>query len=201
MPRTGCGTVPVAGKRAAGDDGRVTDVRTVHTSGLSGRERDGIRDLLDRAFGDRFDGTDWEHALGGLHIVVTDHDAVIAHAAVVQRLLVHDERPLRTGYVEAVAVDRAHRGRGHAATVMAGAERVIRSAYQLGALSSSSRVRSLYLARGWLPWEGLTYVLAPTGLTRTPADDRSTLVFAVPGGPPLRTDGVLACDWRSGDPW
>jgi aminoglycoside 2'-N-acetyltransferase I len=74
-------------------------------------------------------------------------------------------------------------------------------AYDLGALSASASGRGLYLARGWLPWQGATAVLSPTGLVRTVEDDDSTFVRVVPDGAELRPTGVLACDWRDGDVW
>lgn len=160
-----------------------------------------IRDLLDRAFAGQFDDTDWGHTLGGLHVMVADGDEIVAHAAVVQRQLLLDDRPLRTGYVEGVAVDPHRRGRGHAATVMTEAERIIRAAYDLGALSASDGVSAFYRARGWLAWRGPTAVLAPTGLTRTPDDDDSTFVLPTPSTPDIQSTGTLACDWRDGDVW
>jgi aminoglycoside 2'-N-acetyltransferase I len=173
----------------------------VHTADLPARRRAEIRALLDRAFGDGFEDSDWEHALGGLHILVTEADRVIAHAAVVQRQLVLDGRPVRTGYVEAVAVAPDRRGRGHAAAVMTEAERIIRAGYDLGGLSASDGVERFYLSRGWLAWTGPTYVLAPDGMTRTPEDDDSTYVLPVPPESAVAVTGALACDWRDGDVW
>jgi aminoglycoside 2'-N-acetyltransferase I len=180
---------------------QVSTLRVVHTAYLQPNELTQIRDLLDRAFAGQFDDTDWDHALGGLHITVVDDDRIVAHAAVVQRQLVHDDQPVRTGYVEAVAVDLYRRGRGYAAMMMSEAEQLIRAAYDLGALSASGGVDDLYRSRGWLAWQGLTYVLAPTGITRTPDDDDSTFVFPVAGRHRIRTTGMLACDWRDGDVW
>jgi aminoglycoside 2'-N-acetyltransferase I len=108
---------------------------------------------------------------------------------------------VRTGYVEAVAVDQDRRGRGYAAAVMDEAERIIRAAYDLGGLSASHGVEGLYLSRGWLAWQGPTGVLSPSGLIRTPDDDDSTFVLPVSSTPPERRTGMLACDWRDGDVW
>jgi aminoglycoside 2'-N-acetyltransferase I len=176
-------------------------MRVLHTAYLQASEQAQIRGLLDRAFDGQFDDTDWDHALGGLHIMLIDDEQVVAHAAVVQRQLVHDNRPLRTGYVEAVAVDVHRRGRGYAAAIMGEAERVIRAAYDLGGLSASGGVEGFYLSRGWLGWQGPTYVLTPTGIARTPDDDDSTFVLPVSGKHPIRLTGMLACDWRDGDVW
>jgi aminoglycoside 2'-N-acetyltransferase I len=179
----------------------MTVVRTVPTPDLDPPERAEIRRMLDDAFAGGFDDQDWDHALGGLHIVVSDRGELIAHGAVVQRRFLHADRSWRTGYVEAVAVHRSWRGQGFAAAVMAEAERLIDRGYDLGALSASTAGRGLYLARGWLPWQGETSVLAPTGVNRTKEDDDSTFVRLVPGGAPLTLTETLTCDWRDGDVW
>lgn len=179
----------------------MTIARVVPTAGLTRPELAEIRGLLERAYEGDFADADWDHAIGGLHAVVAEAGQVVAHAAVVPRRLVHDGRAIRTGYVEAVAVDRPWRGRGYAAAVMAGVEGAIRSSYDMGGLSAAEGVDGLYLARGWLAWQGLTYVAGPSGPTRTPEDDGSTFVLPVPATPPLRLTGTLMCDWREGDVW
>jgi aminoglycoside 2'-N-acetyltransferase I len=179
----------------------VPQTRTVATADLTAAERSAIRKLLDLAFVGDFDDHDFDHALGGLHVLVLESGEPIAHAAVVQRRFLHADRSWRGGYVEGVAVHPGRRGQGHAATVMAEIERIVDHGYDLGALSSSGAGRGLYLHRGWLPWQGPTCVLAPGGLTRTEEDDDSTFVRVVAGGAELRLTGTLACDWRDGDVW
>jgi aminoglycoside 2'-N-acetyltransferase I len=179
----------------------VPQVRTVPTSDLTADERSAVRGLLDLAFLGGFDDHDWDHSLGGLHVLVVERGEPIAHAAVVQRRFLHGERPWRGGYVEGVAVHPAWRGQGHAATVMTEVERIIDHAYDLGALSASQAGRGLYVSRGWLLWQGPTYVLAPDGPERTEDDDDSTFVRVVGGGADLRLTGSLTCDWRDGDVW
>ena len=80
---------------------------------------------------------DWEHSLGGVHALAFDGDTLVGHAAVVQRRLLHGGRALRTGYVEGVAVRADQRRRGHGAAMMDALERVIRGAYDLGALGAT----------------------------------------------------------------
>jgi aminoglycoside 2'-N-acetyltransferase I len=129
---------------------------------------DGVRRLVVAAFGDGFEDADWEHALGGLHALVHLDGELVAHGAVVQRHLLHGGRALRVGYVEAVAVADGARRRGHASTVMAALEDVVRRAYDAGALSATDAGAGLYSGRGWLPWRGSTWALAPDGRVRTP---------------------------------
>ncbi|GIE90870.1 GNAT family N-acetyltransferase [Actinoplanes regularis] len=178
----------------------MTVLRTVHTADLTPDDRTRIRALLDDAFEGRFDDHDWNHALGGSHIMVTVDGTLIAHGSVIQRRFLNRGRSLRCGYVEAVAVHRAQRRRGVASAVMMEAERLIDNGYDLGALSASSAALDFYLARGWRAWPGGTAVLTPDGVTRTAADDDSTLVRAV-GGLFADENAPLVCDWRDGDVW
>lgn len=130
---------------------------------------------------------------------VHDGERLVGHGSVVERQLLHAERALRAGYVEAVAVAPDRRRRGVATAVMAALERAIRAEHDLGALSASDDGAGLCAARGWLLWRGPTSVLAPDGLRRTPEDDGS--VHVVPVRVPLDPDGELTCDRREGDVW
>jgi aminoglycoside 2'-N-acetyltransferase I len=176
--------------------------RLVHTSDLDGETREDARQMLLDAFADGeidFTDADWEHALGGMHALICVRGALVAHGAVVPRRLIHQGAALRCGYLEAVAVREDWRGQGLAMAVMDALEQVLRGAYQLGALSSSEAGRHIYASRGWLPWQGPTSVLAPSGLTPTPDDDDA--VFVLPLNADLDTTGEITCDYRDGDPW
>jgi aminoglycoside 2'-N-acetyltransferase I len=182
---------------------RVHTARLIHTSDLDNETRDDARRMVIDAFAGEFTDADWEHALGGMHALILDHGALIAHAAVVQRRLLYRGTALRCGYVEGVAVREDRRGEGLAGAVMDAAEQVIRGAYQLGALSATESGRPVYLSRGWLPWTGATSVLAPAGVTRTPDDDDGLFVLPVslPDTVELDTGAEITCDWRDGDVW
>ena len=177
----------------------VHTARLVHTSDLDNETRDGARRMVIEAFDGDYTDTDWEHALGGMHALIVQHGALIGHAAVVQRRLLHRDAALRCGYVEGVAVREDWRGQGLAGALMDAVEQVVRGAYQLGALSSSDSGRHLYTSRGWLPWRGQTSVLAPDGLTRTPDDDAA--LFVLPVAVDVDTSAGITCDWRAGDVW
>lgn len=179
----------------------MAELRTVHTADLTEDERTTIRTLLDAAFDGDFDDTDWEHTLGGLHVLATESDQLVAHVAVVARRLLHRERAIRTGYVEGLAVRADRRRHGLAGRVMAEAERVITRAYDLGALSDGTGIPGFYARRGWSTWAGPTYTLGPDGPLRTVDDDGGVLVLTTPTSPPLDLDGPLTCDWRPGDVW
>ncbi|MBI5340171.1 MAG: GNAT family N-acetyltransferase [Mycolicibacterium rufum] len=173
--------------------------RLVHTSDLDDESREDARRMVIEAFGGEFSDADWEHALGGMHAVICQRGAMIGHAAVVQRRLLHQDTALRCGYVEAVAVREDHRGQGLAHALMDAVEQVIRGGYVVGALGTSDLGRPLYTGRGWVPWQGPTSVLAPSGIIRTPDDDGA--VFVLPVSATLDPAAGLACDWRDGDVW
>lgn len=173
-------------------------ISLVHTADLDLPTRSTVRSLLDSAFGGDFSDADWEHALGGMHVLYRDGPAIVGHAALVQRRLLHGGRALRTGYVEAVAVCPSHRRRGIAGTLMRELDRLVRGAYELGALSASEQAVGLYAALGWASWTGPTAALTPEGLRPTPDGDS---VMVLPVTAVLDPTAVLVGDWRDGDVW
>jgi aminoglycoside 2'-N-acetyltransferase I len=176
----------------------MAEVVTAFTADLDATALAAARALLYDVFDDMTEH-DWEHSLGGMHTLVWDGGALIGHASVVQRRLLHGGRALRTGYVEGVAVRADRRGHGHGAAMMAELERVVRGAYDLGALGASDLAATFYARRGWLRWGGPTWALTPDGIQRTAAEDES--VFVLPQATPLDLSGSLTCDWRDGDVW
>jgi aminoglycoside 2'-N-acetyltransferase I len=178
---------------------RVHTARLLHTSDLDNETRAGAYRLVVDAFAGEFSDADWEHALGGMHALIWRHGALIAHAAVIQRRLIHGGTALRCGYVEALAVREDWRGKGLGGAVMDAVEQVVRGGYQIGALSTSDEGQHLYTSRGWLPWRGPTSVLTPAGVTPTPDEDKG--VFVLPITAEVDVTAELTCDWRDGDVW
>jgi aminoglycoside 2'-N-acetyltransferase I len=174
-------------------------LRTAHTADLDAETLRAAYALLQDAFAGELDEQDWEHGLGGIHALAYEDGKLVGHASVVQRRLLHGGRALRAGYVEAVGVRSAHRRRGHGAAMMNELERVIRGAYDLGALGATDDGAALYTARGWRKWEGPTSTLTPKGIVRTPEEDG--FIYVLPGSAPLDLSGELTCDWRDGDVW
>jgi aminoglycoside 2'-N-acetyltransferase I len=177
---------------------RMTDVRTAHTSDLDVATLAAARALLYDVFDDMTE-EDWEHSLGGVHALAWEGTELIGHASVVQRRLLHGGRALRTGYVEGVGVRSDRRGHGHGAAMMAELERVVRCAYDLGALGATDEAARFYAARGWTLWQGPSSALTPTGIQRTEEDDGGIYVLSVTV--PLDVTGEITCDWRDGDVW
>jgi aminoglycoside 2'-N-acetyltransferase I len=177
----------------------MTAVRTAHTAELDAAALMAARSLLDEVFEGEMTDQDWDHALGGVHALVWEGDELVGHASVVQRRLLHGGRALRAGYVEGVGVRASRRGRGHGGAMMAALERVIRRAYDLGALGATEQGAGFYAARGWRQWTGPTSALTPAGIARTEGEDGGIYVLAV--AVPLDLAGALTCGWRDGDVW
>jgi aminoglycoside 2'-N-acetyltransferase I len=183
-------------------------LRRLTTDQLSSHEVASIRALLWAAFdriaaddGDDggFTELDWEHALGGVHVVASLGERVVAHASVVPRQLQVGGAALATGYVEAVAVDPDEQGRGHGTTVMRDVGAIVTDGYELGALGTGAN--AFYERLGWFTWQGPSYVRAADGDLRTPDDDGSIMVLRTPSTPALDIHAPISCDWRPGDVW
>jgi aminoglycoside 2'-N-acetyltransferase I len=177
----------------------MISVRTAHTADLSAAILDAARALLDDVFEGDMSDDDWEHSLGGVHALAWDGHELVGHASVVQRRLLHSGRALRTGYIEGVGVRADRRRSGHGAAMMEALERVVRGAYELGALSATDEAAHFYAARGWKLWQGPTAALTPTGIRRTEQEDGS--IYVLPGAVPLDLSAEVTCDWRDGDVW
>jgi len=178
---------------------QMIEVHVAHTTDLDTATLRAARALLDAVFAADMNDHNWEHALGGVHALVWEGTEVVGHASVVQRRLLHAGRALRAGYVEGVGVRPDRRCRGHGAAMMGALERVVRGAYELGALGTTDQAADFYAARGWKLWKGPTSALTPTGITRTEEDDGS--IYVLPGVVSLDRSGELTCDWRDGDVW
>ncbi len=178
-------------------------LRTLVTADLAPREVADIRELMDAAFGDdeaeRFTDEDWQHAVGGFHFVVDIDGVIAAHASVVPRMLHLGGRPVRAGYVEAVATRPELQGQGLGSRLMGAVNEWIRGEYELGALGTGRH--TFYERLGWLTWRGSSFVRTATGEVPTPEDDGYILVLPTPASPELDLDEPIGCEWRRGDVW
>lgn len=183
----------------------VIGLRRVGTDALSGSQVDAIRTMLVDAFAPlaaddgAFEDTDWDHALGGVHVLLESDGAILGHAAIVERTLEIDGRPVRAGYVEAVATRIGEHGRGHGSVVMTEVNAIVRAGFELGALGTGRF--AFYERLGWERWRGPSAVRTPDGPVWTPDDDGFILVLRTPASPPFDLDASITCDWRPGDVW
>ena len=159
-----------------------------------------IRSLLDDAFGGEFSNDDWDHALGGWHVVLTDGEGrVLAHAAVVPRLLEVAGRPYRTGYVEGVATLPDRQGRGLGSVVMAEVSALVRTSFDVGALSTDRH--GFYERLGWERWRGPTFARLDHQVVRSEDDDDGVMVLRFGASRDLDLEAAISCERRSGDDW
>jgi len=178
-------------------------LRQIPTPDLTASEISIIRELLVTAFGsdeeERFADDDWDHALGGTHFVLDLDGEIVSHASVVERELHVSDRPLRTGYVEAVATAVDRQGGGFGSLVMTDVGSYIRERFELGALGTGRQ--HFYQRLGWQIWEGPAFVRTADGPRRTPDEEGYILVLPTPSLPPLDLATSISCDWRPGDVW
>jgi aminoglycoside 2'-N-acetyltransferase I len=137
--------------------------------------------------------------MGGVHWFAMLGGRVVGHASVVPRILEADGRPIRTGYVEAVAVDPALQRRGIGTRLMTEAGTHIGEGSELGALGTGEH--AFYERLGWERWQGPTFERTPAGDARTADDDDGVMVLRVPRSPALTLRERLSCEWRPGDSW
>lgn len=174
------------------------ELRLLRTEDLSGDDLAELRDLLLDAFQGSFSDDDWAHTLGGWHVVATD-DALLAHAAVVERTLQLGARPFRAGYVEAVGTTPAKQGRGIGSKVMRRINRLLQEEYELGALSTGRH--AFYEQLGWQRWRGPTFVRQGDHLIRTAHEDDGIMVLRYGPSADVIVTQSISCDSRSGDDW
>lgn len=178
-------------------------LRRLSTDELTRAEVDAIRALMTVAFGadedERFTDDDWEHSIGGVHFVLDDDAEIVGHASVVEREIHVGGRPLRTGYVEAVAMAPARRRSGLGTRLMVDVGLLIRDRFELGVLGTGSH--HFYERLGWRTWAGPSFVRTAEGDRRTPDEDGDILVLVTPTSPVLDLDAPISCDWRPGDVW
>jgi aminoglycoside 2'-N-acetyltransferase I len=179
----------------------VTSIRVVPSAALSAADWSELTELCVAAFEEPWDGY-WESIGPGVHVMAEDDEGVIvAHAAIVDRLLYPGDAVLRAGYVEAVAVLPAFQRRGHGTEVMAVINRMIDRGYELGALGTGSH--HFYERLGWVTWRGPTWIRQrDESLVRSPDEDGDILVRRTPSTPAsLDLSLPIAVDWRPGEVW
>ena len=177
----------------------MIEVRTLHTAEVEARVLGAADRLLYEVFEGDWTDDDWDHSLGGVHVLVWEDGELVGHGAVVLRRLLHRGKAIRTGYVEGVGVRKARQGRGFGAMIMGEVERVIEGGYELGALSASEAAEPFYAKRGWRNWRGPMFRLTPGGVERTADEDGGLYIWPVTAA--VELDGEITCDWRDGETW
>jgi aminoglycoside 2'-N-acetyltransferase I len=180
--------------------GRAVQLRVCDTDALTSLELAAIRAPCDLAFVGEYGDDDFDHALGGLHVIAFDGDQMISHAALVPRDLIAGSVLLHVGYVESVVTDQRWQGHGHGTAVMRRVGELVAERFHLGVLSTGEH--DFYSHVGWQSWEGPTFVdHGANGRERTADDDDSIMILRHPASPAVTTTDALVCTPRQGDNW
>jgi aminoglycoside 2'-N-acetyltransferase I len=158
-----------------------------------------VRQLVFDAFAGGFSEDDWQHALGGWHVIGSEAGTVVSHAAVVPRTIEVGDDSFSTGYVEGVGTRPDRQRQGLGALVMTGAAEVIRRQFAFGVLSTSSQ--DFYQHLGWERWQGPTFVRADGKLVRSQEEDDGIMVLRFGPSEEVDLTAAISCDSRSGDDW
>ena len=181
-----------------GHDGLVTVVHRYTSAAIPQQVLEQAHDLVFESFGAGYTDEDWANALGGWHVVVTE-GVVVAHAAVVIRILHVGAREVGAGYVESVATRLGHEGRGLGSLALREIATIIEAQAELGALSTGRH--SFYERLGWERWQGPTFVRHASGDERTPEEDDGVMVLRTGSSSDIDLAAPITCHDRAGDAW
>jgi len=179
----------------------VTSLRIVASDELAAAEWSTLTDLCVAAFNEPWN-TYWDDIGPGAHVLAEDAErGIVAHAAIVDRLLYPGDATLDAGYVEAVAVWPDLQRTGLGTAVMKIINRLIDGRYELGALGTG--VHPFYERLGWEVWQGPAWIRKTDGaLERAPDEDGGIMVRRTPTTPAdLDLTLPIAVDWRPGEVW
>ena len=163
---------------------------------LSAAERDEILSLCAAAF-DEDVGRMFALLPGSTHVRARLDGRLVGHACWVTRWLQPDGLPpLRTAYVEAVAVDPDHQRRGIGGRIM---RRLVAEVQDYDLTALSPAVEPFYARLGWEPWRGPTAIRTDGGSLPTP--DEEIMILRTRRTPPLDLNARISAEWREGELW
>jgi aminoglycoside 2'-N-acetyltransferase I len=178
-----------------------TVIRVERSAALVAADWTTLTDLCVAAFNEDWDGY-WESIGPGVHVIAENPErGIVAHAAIVERLLYPGDATLRAGYVEAVAVVPDLQRKGLGTEVMEIINGMVDEGYELGALGTGSH--GFYAQLGWVIWRGPTWIRERDGsLQRSSDEDGDIMVRLTQMTPPdLDLSLPIAVDWRPGEVW
>ncbi len=177
----------------------VLRFKTLDVEALTPEQRQAIVRLCTEAYDEDFSRI-FEMLPGSVHVLAYREAELVGHACWVTRWLQPGEHaPLRTAYVEAVAVMPNYQGRGWGKQVMRETAAAILQypEFDLAALSPSHS--AFYTPLGWKSWRGATAIRTEQGLIDTTGED--VMILHLPNTPPLDLDATLSAEWRVGELW
>ena len=179
----------------------ATSIRIAPSAELSASDWQILTELCVAAFNEPWDDY-WESIGPGVHVIAEQPErGIVAHAAIVDRLLYPGDLTLSAGYVEAVAVWPDLQRTGLGTEVMEVIDRMLDVGYEFGALGTGHH--AFYARLGWVIWRGPTSIRERDGrLQRSPGEDGDIMVRLTPMTPPdLDLSLPIAVDWRPGEVW
>ena len=177
----------------------MADIKTFTTEHAPDEILIEVRRLLDGAFEAEFSDDDWDHTLGGLHVVILEDNNVVAHAAAVERMIEVGGRPFRTGYVEGVGTLPGRENEGLGSLAVARVTDEVRHRFEMGALSTDRH--SFYERLEWERWRGPSYVRDGSKTIRTEEEDDGLMVLRFGPSADVVLTSSLTCEARRGDDW
>lgn len=131
------------------------------------------------------------------HVLGRLGDVLVSHALWITRWMqLRGKLKMKTAYVEAVATDKAQRGKGFASEVMTTLVAQIKD-YDIGALSPADT--ALYHRLGWEYWSGPLYARKEGDWILVP--EESAMIYRTANTPRLDIHAPLSIEWREGDIW
>ena len=174
----------------------VQTIEVIAADDLSAGGRATIVALCTAAFEEDFAAL-FDLLPGARHVLLREGDTLLAHACWVTRWLQPAGcAPLRTAYVEAVAVLPTRQRQGLGSAVM---RRVVAETgeYELRALAPA--YPDYYARLGWEAWRGPLAIRTTAGLVPTP--DEGVMILPTRRTPPLDLDAAISAEWREGEVW
>lgn len=179
-----------------GTGANAITLTTVRATSLSTIDRQKLLALCSVAFVKSMDDL-FDLLPGSTHVIARQGDSLVGHACWVERWLQpNGMAPLRTAYVEAVAIHPQHQRLGIGNIVMHQVKREIRD-YEIGGLGPANV--PFYRQLGWQLWQG-PLAVRMDGIIIPTANER-VMVLALPTTPPLDLTASMSIEWRVGSVW
>lgn len=175
------------------------EYRRLHTSQLTASEKEILFSLLVEGFDNDFSYDDFQHTLGGMHVIAYDQQKMVGHVAIVQRNMAINDEPISVGYVEAMVVEKSYRCQGIGANLMQHTNEIIGLCYQLGLLSASEEGQKLYHSAGWKVWKGSLFELQHRQYIHSIEEEGGVMAWSANDN--IDFTASLYCDFRGGDQW
>ncbi|NCX01241.1 MAG: GNAT family N-acetyltransferase [Actinobacteria bacterium] len=157
-----------------------------------------VQKLLVDAFEGEFSEDDWQNSFGGLRLIGSINEEIVAHGAVVPRMIRIDDFEISVGYVEAIAVDPEYWRQGIGTALMKEITSICLKSYQVSMLSTGEK--EFYRRLGWIDFVGESYIDLGNEVIRSEEEDEG-LMYLPSGEYLVSVPKRVICRARAGDAW